>query len=342
METPSEEKHLLDKAREKIGDLVSTSHLPTQDRLGYISTVGIYGWKLTTDPDGKMVCDNRSVIAQLDQKGDYLLRRTDEHVIKEPGKLFWRHPHWFLKQIFTPPKRYRGNKEEVAANATKLGLEGYYSFHPWGIEIKKPEVYYSGRSLQDIYRADLLQASSLEGLDRFQALTEAAKYVRQIHNQFGAIGELLSNDIIFQKREGDLAIDPILNMPDIVYDPHLKTGIKEQKATDILDFLNHVGAEEWRRSGDWKTINQTLETIINNYGDREIIRAVASLAKRGRLVLPQNNTEIQTPLTLTDRLHGIFIQHNRRRLSAQEEFAGHLRQEIIKVSKEFLTPSNSI
>lgn len=330
--SPKNSNGILDKSREIIGGIVNQSKLPTKEKLGFESTVGIYGGSLVYDHENKLVWDTRSKVSQLDQKGDIFLRKTDEHIAKNPLQILKRHPRWFLKILSAESKRYRGTKEEVAANAVRLRLSDYYGLHPWGIEIKKKEVYEAGYALQDLYRADQINADALNGVDRFQALSDASKYIRQIHDQYGAIGEIVSSDIIFQQREGDKVIKPVLNIPDIVYNPNLRTGLKEQKATDLLDFLNQIGAEEWRRSaGDPAMLKKALETIFSNYGDQEIIKAVVSLADRGRLVLPEKREDLNLPLTISSRLRGIFMQHNKQRLSSQPEYANVLRQEIIKM-----------
>ncbi|MDO8638315.1 MAG: hypothetical protein Q7R43_01975 [Candidatus Daviesbacteria bacterium] len=304
----------LDHVRDLINSVVNEAKLPTQEALGYESTVGIYGGKLVTDPEGKMVYDTRGVASKIDQKGDAVLRTYDEHTVKNPSELLKKHPKWFLKFIFPGSKRYRGIKEEIAENAKRLGLEEYYGLHPWGIEIKKPEIFKSGRTLQDIYRADLINSTELSDIDRFTALAEAAKYIRNIHDQYGAIGEIVASDIIFRGEEGNKLARPILNIPDLVYNPKKITSETEKKATDVLDFLMEIGFEEFRRSKDWEETKKALKTIVENYGDEKVIQATKSLAKRGRL-------------TLTS-------QHNQARLGVDKELTGELRKIVIEICEK--------
>lgn len=251
--------------------------------------------------------------------------------------MFLRHPRFFLRHLLSGPKRYRGTKEEIVANAERLGLGEYYGLHPWGVEIKKPEIYKKGLALQDIYRVNLIgDAPVLQDIDRFQALAAAGEYARQIHDKYGAIGELLSNDIIFQGKEDGKVVNPVLNMPDIVFNQIKKMSLPEQKAMDILDFLNHIGYEELRRSGDWSTLGKALQTILDHYGDNMVIKAVESLAKRGRLTLRGDEDVLHLKESVTTKLRPIFSQHNQARLSSSPAFAGKLRKKIIQSCDQYL------
>lgn len=109
-----------------------------------------------------------------------MLRTFDEHVPKKPGALLLRHPRWFFGHLLPNPLRYRGKPGEIAENARRLGLEDTYALHPNGIEIRS-EVYKRGIALQDIYRADQIDSKVLNGIDRFDALAQAARYVRSVH-----------------------------------------------------------------------------------------------------------------------------------------------------------------
>lgn len=298
----------------KVQGIVNESRMPTE---GFESTVGIYGGKLGTDPEGRMVYDIRGLISKADRFGDPKLRTYDEHLVRKPLKLLRRYPKWFFQFIHPGPKRYRGTQQQMLAHINELGLNEYYGPHPQGIEVKKPEVFRKGLVLQDILRQDLINLDGLKRIDRFQALATATQYVRAIHNQFGAIGELLSSDIIFQTREGDMVKAPVLNIPDIVYNPNKQFGRTEQKATDMLDFLVSVGVEELRYSGNLNEVKKALEVIVENYGDRQVIHATASLAKRGRLTM-----------------HGLaFNLHNRYRIG-KNDFADPLRQVVVEVCKQ--------
>jgi len=97
-------------------------------------------------------------------------------------------------------------------------------------------------ALQDIYRSDLINSEKTDGFDRFQALAESGKYIRNIHDDHSGIGEVLANDIIFKEHEDGRVGEPVLNMPDIIFNKDKNIGEKEKKATDILDFIFSVGA----------------------------------------------------------------------------------------------------
>lgn len=313
---PPAEQTIVDVSK-RVSRIVNESSLPTE---GYKSTVGFFGGQLVYDKEGRMVYDNRGFVSRTDRWGDPKLRTYDEHKVKNPWKLLRKHPRRFLRFIHPGPKRYRGNTPEILEHITQLGLGGYYGSHAWGIEIKKPEVFKKGVALQDIFRQNLINASALYNLDRFQALGEATRYIASIHRNFGAIGEILPSDIIFQDTEGCLVRNPVLNIPDIVYNPGKKFGRTEQKATDMLDFLASMGVEEFRRSGDWNQTKQALQVIIENYDDPNVIHTAGSLAQRGRLTLQGL----------------VFPLHNRVRLginAINEDTTGQLRQLVVEACR---------
>ncbi|MGD0577194.1 MAG: hypothetical protein ABSA74_03915, partial [Candidatus Staskawiczbacteria bacterium] len=222
---------------EKVQGIVNESKLPNED---FDSTVGVYGGKIKIEDDA-MVWDRRGVISIIDKWGDAKFRTADEHVVKKPGELLKKHPKIAMKKFFAPgAKRYRGSNEEVEENIERLGLSEFYGPHENGIEIKKPEIYTHGLALQDVYRSDLIDSGKLKETDRFQALAEAAKYVREMHDEHGGIGELLVSDIIFQEDSDGKLGKPVLNMPDIVWNKGKATSEKDKKTTDILDFLCSV------------------------------------------------------------------------------------------------------
>lgn len=322
-------KPFLDRVRNLVASKVNESSLSTKESLGYESTVGFFGGKLVSDPEGKLVWDTRGLVSNIDRRGDWVLRTVDEHVMKEPLKMFLKHPREFIRFLFPGPKRYRGSNQEIAQNAQRLGVDSYYGLNPWGIEVKKPEIFTKGIALQDIYRSDQINSDILKAIDRFESLVSAAQYLKNTHDQFGPIGEVLPSDIIFQSSENGKVINPILNIPDIIYNPEKYPDptkqLTERKATDILDFLFSIGLEELRRSPEnWDSAKQALNTIINNYGDETIIKAVKSLALRGRLTMEGNITPGQS--------NQLFTLHNRQRFGTREDLTGRLRDLIIEVS----------
>lgn len=313
-----------DIIRGLIQKIVGESRMPTE---GFESTMVIFGGKLTTDPQGRMVLDRRGPVSRVDIAGDYFLRTYDEHVLGNPLKLLdkfhhhW-HPGWFWQLLITGPKRHRGTTEEVAGNIQRLGLANFYGPHPWGIEVKKPEVFTKGIPFQDALRVDLINSDRLKGIDRFQALAEVAKYMRTIHDRFGGIGEGVPYRFIFQKQEQGRVLDPVLFIPDIVYSPskydpkRFKPGSLApalyQKATDYLEFLMSLGFEEYRRSKDWHLVNQALDKANVSYGDGQVISVTGSFAKRGRITLE----------------HPLFSQHNRSHLGFDPTYAQEIRQKV--------------
>jgi len=314
---------------------VNESVLPNEE---YESTVGVYGGKMKVDEEGKMVWDRRGVVSKIDKAGDAVLRTYDEHVVKEPGKLLRKHPKIAAKKFFAPgTKRYRGSNEEVLENIERLGLSEYYGPHKNGIEIKKPEVYKHGLPLQDVYRSDIIESDKLKATDRFQALAEAAKYVRETHDERGGIGELLVSDIIFQEdQEGKLG-KPVLNLPDIVFNKEKSTSEVDKKTTDMLDFLSSVFGEELRISQNLEDVDKALDAIVENYGDQKIISLVVSFIKRGRLTLQGDKEILNLPESSTKKARGVFAQHNKARLSSKKETEALMKQKIIDACERFLS-----
>lgn len=321
---PEEDSHL-NPLVARVKRIVNESK--PQSDLGYESMVGIFGGKLTRDSEDKLVYDTTGVVSKFDRFGDPRLREIDDHIGKKNRwQVLKRHPKWFWRHYFpihalkTPEtKRYRGKKEETMAHIKQLGLEDYYGQHPNGIEIKKPEIYTSGVNLFDIWRSDQIHSPLLDKIDRFKALKQAAQYVRSVHDNHGGIGELLANDIIFQDHAEDGTVsNPVLNLPDIVYNPRKNFGRHEQRATDMLDFMVGMSTEELRRSGDWDQVQKVLSTIKDGYGPEDpqdsVIKWTGLLARRGRLTLEE---------------HSLSKIHNFPRLGLTKGISARLRQTII-------------
>jgi hypothetical protein len=309
-------------ALERVSQVIKRNVLQTaaihNEELGYDSVAGTYGFTLVKAADGKLIFSQSSVLNRVDKVGDRLIRRTDEHVIEKPAAMLRRHPRRFFQHLTTGAKRARAETVEIVENADRLGLSDYYGIHPQGIELKKPELLTKGINLWDIYTVD--NPAILE-IDRLSALATAAAYIRLVHDTHGAVGEVLTNDIIFQKKEGTTVSDPVLNLPDIVYDsqkytPEQLKNATEPRAVDLMDFLMSVGASEIRKTGSWEAVRQAMDAIVSGYGESKVIPTVASLARRGRL-------------TLGGRVIG---QHNIVRLSMDkqdENIALQMRQLVI-------------
>lgn len=339
-------KSSFDSTREVVSSIVNESRLPNNY---YESTVGFYGGKLVEDSEGKIVYNMEGIISKADRFGDKLLRAFDEHIIKNPLEMLKRHPKLFLKFLLPDTKRYRRTPDKILENVEKLGLNDYYGAHKNGIEIKKPELFSEGFALQDIYRADEINSDRLNDIDRFQALEESGKYIRHIHDNGGPVGELLSSDIIFESKEEDgKLINPVLNIPDIVYEKDLSEkvpGIKQsseaydrdRKATDILDFTFQVGVEELRRSGgDWDSVAKAITTVLENYSDKDVIEWVRSFAKRGRITLVGKKESLDELSKSGGIIDSALSQHNRARMGSNNDFEGDIRNKIIEVCDRYL------
>ena len=269
--------------------------LPTEEGLGFQSTVGIYGARVVRDKQARLVYDMTGGLSRLNAFGDCRLRVYDEHIgISNPLRVrqthpgaFWEHYSIVYQVIHPGPKRYRGTPEEILLNVRRLGLEEFYGGHPRGIEIRKPEIYTNGFALQDIWRADRIESSLLGRINRFQAVEAAARHLHKIHDTFGAVGEVLPSDIIFRHLDGSVVKDPVLNLPDIVFNPNKSFGRVEQKVIDLLDFMISIGFEELHRTADPQNVSEALERIVRGYGRDNVIRWTGIFAgfRRKRLTL---------------------------------------------------------
>lgn len=325
----------LNKVRDTINKTVNESRIPTE---GYESTLGVYGGKIKIEADGKMVWNNQGIISQIDKWGDAILRTYDDHVVQNLGELISRHPKLFFEFLAPGTKRYRGSKEEIFENVKRLGLEDTYGLHENGIEIKDQDLYRKGLSLQDIYRSDLIDTDKIDGFDRFQALAESGKYLRKIHDEHGGIGEANIGDIIFKQHENGQVSEPVLNMPDIVFNEEKNIGEREKKATDMLDFIISVGAEEFRKSeGDINSVKEAMKKVLDNYNDKSVINLLKSYIKRGRLTLSgdRESQAVNLPVdTFTTNNRGIFTKHNEARIVNDRSLEAALKDIGLEVCEE--------
>lgn len=331
-------KGLLEKTHGLIKGNVENTVKIRNKKYDYESAATTYGFTLRERTDGTMFFDPSGAANKVDRIGDFLLRIADDHTVKEPGKLFRRHPKWFLQRLATGPKRSRGEAASVVANADRLGLSEYYGLSPDGIEVKKPEIFTQGINLQDIYRGD---NEALTEIDRTEALTKAGEYIHQIHANHGAIGEIHTTDIIFQEKEGSHVNKPVLNLPDIIYNtskytPEQLRTLAEPRAVDMLDFLMVVGTEELRKTTEWESVQKAIGAVLTGYGDTKVIEATSSLAKRGRLTFVGDEAMLNLPDTVTTKVRPVTSQHNKARLAVEKDIAPQLRQMVVDTCSSFV------
>ncbi len=330
-----DKKTLLNRLREMVNSKVA-SKFPGKEERGYESTMGIYGGTLKQDAEGRMVYDTRGFWNRIDQWGDRELRSFDEHFAKRPGELAMRHPKAFLKSLpfLVDSKRYRGTPEQTMENVKRLGLEEYYGAHPWGIEVKNPDVFSRSVGLQDIFRQDQIASPAIEGINRFDALAKATRYMKRLHETAGGIAEGNTYVFLFTRHEGNVVDDPILMIPTEIYNPEKNISEIEQKTTDLLDLMASVGIEEFRRTKDWESVKKALGVITQEYADSKVIHMVASYVKRGRLTLPGDKKAEGADYGTAHRAtRPFFALHNTQRLSADSSMTEQLRQEIIAATE---------
>lgn len=334
------DKGIVNKIRKWINGNVQEGKLPTKEGLGYESTVGIYGGKLVRDEAEKLVYDTRGFWSKIDIWGDRILRAFDEHHAKKPGEMFLRRPGAFLKLLpfIVDSKRYRGTQEQTINNVHRFGLEDYYGIHPWGIEIKNPDVFSHAIALQDIFRQDEINHSMINDIDRFDALAKATEYMHTLHENAGGLAESNIPTFLFtEKKEGKVE-KPILMLPTEIYNPEKNIPDIEQRTTDLLDLMTSTATEEYRRSKDMESVKRAFQVVLEHYQDRKVISLLASYVKRGRLTLPGDTQGLDFETSPTYKIvrHG-FAAHNTQRLSVKNpELTSQFRTEIINSCKQYL------
>lgn len=340
----------VERSARAINRIVSESRLPTEKALGYRSSVGIFGGKLRKLPDGKYLFDMTGLISRADRLGDRVLRSTDEHHVKDPISLAVKHPFKLVEslKLGRNTKRQRGTPEQIADHINELGLGEYYELYrdkagrPIGILVKHPEVLEKAVNLQDICRRKSIKSSGiLDKVDISQAYVGAASYLGSFHDKGQAVGEVLLNDFFFHcDKDGKIDGEPILNIPDIVWNPKIKTGLLDKKATDLLDFLTSSAFEEMRSRSEKSTdqaIRSILDGYLNSIGNQEerlkVVRMVGSFARRGRGTIAGDDLSGSSRLHQAARV--VFAQHNKARLFTKEGLAPMVRKVIAEICSEY-------
>lgn len=321
----------IDWIRRKTNSIVANSPLPSNQGLGYDSTMNIYGARLEKKNDGRLVYNRLGLANRIDVAGDSVLRITDDNRLRRPLRTLFRHPKAFAKLTFGRGKRYRGSIEEILANVRRLGLEDCYgpTANRNEIEVKDTALYTHGIALQDIYRQEQIGHAALKGIDRFQALEQAGKYLGEIHAKHGAVGEFNLYHVLFREKGTDGKVSkPAQTLPDIVWNPKRKIAEIDKKATDVLDLLASTACEEFRRSKDGKLIARALDSVLLGYADQKVLETSLSYVRRGRLTLPPQSTSLGGTPEAQGFLQGVFGQHNVQRLGFDKEAAAglHIRQ----------------
>lgn len=311
---------------------------------GRNSTVKFYGGEIKQE-DGKTIFDMRGLVSNFDRIGDVVVRAGDDHVIKNPVKMLIRHPKAALKAIMSTGKRFRVfDKEKFDGHYKKFGLDDYYAGHKNGIEIKKPEILTKGYNLQDVYKMPEL------GIDRFAAAGEAAKYLRQLHDKANAgLGDVVVSDFIFEKKEGNKVSEPVMFIPNVIYDSEKKTSVIDQKATDLMELITSAGIEEYKQSHNWDEAKRVVKMILENYHTEaddklepgegkqhlSVTAVVRSFVKRGRLNLTGEKPKAGTS-KIGSRVKTVASWHNAAHMQVPAEHSVGLREVLTETLEEFL------
>ncbi len=317
----------IDWVRRKANSIVANSPLPSKDGLGYDSTMSVYGAKLVTKPDGRLVYNRLGLTNRIDVAGDSVLRTTDDNRIRRPLRMLLSHPQAFAKLALGRGKRYRGSIGEILANVKRLGLEDSYgpTENRNEIEVKDRDLYTKGIAMQDIYRQEEIGHEAVRGIDRFQALAQAGAYLDQVHTNHGAVGEFNLYHVLFREKAPDNSVSkPAQTLPDIVWNPNRNTSDLDKKCTDMLDMLSSTACEEFRRSKDASLIAKALDAVLSGYKDAKVVETSLSFVKRGRLTLPPQSTELGGTAEAQGFLQGVLGQHNVQRLGFDKQAANGL------------------
>lgn len=342
-EHPSTYTKTIEWIKNYINKNVKGSTLPNRF---YQSQADLYGGKIRIEKDPltgreQTILDTTDRSDKTDIKGDKMVRAFDDNVIREPLKMLKRHPKQVLKRLpgIAEAKRYRAQTpEETYRVIDRLGLTEYFDPHKKGLLIKHPEIFTDGISLLDIFRQDIIDNTELNRINRFKAIETITEYIKRIHNERGCgLGDTHVLNFIFQKRDGSLASDPTLLLPNMQYNPKLNISLREQKATDLIDFIFSVGTEEARRShGYEKSIATSIDIILNTYNDPEVINFIKSFMKRGRLTMQAEGKVVERPHSrLLEYLRPILSMHNKQRMKTDVPTSAGLRNLIIERCEEY-------
>lgn len=138
-------------------------------------------------------------------------------------------------------------------------------------------------------------------------------------------------NFIFQKRENGIVSNPTLLFPNMTYNPNLNIPLREQKATDLIDFVFSVGTEEMRRAqNNQERVVKVIDTVFNAYNEPDVIDLVKSYMKRGRLNMQAEGDSVKKPISRTIKfLTPILSMHNKQRMKADAPTSAMLRGLII-------------
>jgi hypothetical protein len=337
------------------GTFVTIDGAPVRELSSKEHTVNdsVYIWK-------RQLYDTATLLFKGNQFGDGILRSNDDHDQKTWGD--------FLRSIYTGPYRMRHDAASIVESAKKHKLDRFYKKHDHGVEITFPEKEFDGSTtLLDIFRQDLLEYSDEPGVgkitdqghlekikrvDRYDALRVAVMYISNQHKNIGAIGELLSNDIIYQHiSDDDQVKNPTFNMPDELFLKKWNLSDTQKEAIELLDFMMCLMGEEYHRqiregNDPNEGIAKVREIIEESYAlvytkrtdgknkdhkdGKEVLDLVFAMASKGLPNLIGDRDLLDTAPELPVILQQYVAIHNRVRLNLDEKAARTVREQINK------------
>jgi len=262
-----------DKQAAEINELVTQGKMPT---INYKSNVGLYGFKVKPVEGGILYMKPLAVVNRIENR------------LRVSGDRGGRVLDFFRKGV-----RRRANLKEVKANINELGLDNYFTMTEEGI-IETTRDISNGLMLTDLFGEpkNPEDKAFLSQFDSKEAVKAAAGMVAKVHTESKrGIGELLTNDVIFNVQEGKME-NPRLSLPDLKY--HQGIDALEQQATDILDFVFSVGSACHKEGGELniEEVRAHIKAILKGYDmqNTDMVKlAVKNLAKQGRPHLTMHN-----------------------------------------------------
>lgn len=312
----------------------------------------------------------KHLINTVDRLADRKIRQVDDNRASNPqaiiDRIYRQDTSRFkvgsmvkaaTRLLFPGAMRYRGRFAKIAEHARNLGLpygsEKDMVGRTTGIINYDSQMYDHGVVFYDILRGQtkalhephtepgqfLIQdahiinrngsITDLHQIDPLQAISQASRYLGDLHFR-GGVGTYMGTSVIFQNVENNIASEPVLNIPDIVWNPKKHFSEQLKKATDVVDYLYYVGfasMQLFEKNGQpqWDGLQKAIDVAVAEYPDTQVLHTVQSLLKRGRPLFAQQDEQSHyqiTPYPPIDKSIAVpkdpFDFHNNVRLGYED------------------------